>query len=156
MENVPSTLCITAAQCNMIPCFSMCVQQTQFPSAISELLKGFLSRIRFLCYTVRLCHSVSVTKTLRQAVKHAFDMIPRHASHSEGHIHLSTGLTDSSKGRQADTEKGTVNTPQPSQLAARPLIHSRHTEIPEIGLIMLNACQSHTPPGRDSGGGGGE
>ena len=59
-----------------------------------------------------------MTKTLRRAVKHAFDMIPRHASHSEGHIHLWRRLTDSSKGRQADTERGTVNTPQPSQLAA--------------------------------------
>ena len=65
-----------------------------------------------------ICHSVSVTKTLRRAVKHAFDMIPWHASHGEGHIHLSGRLTDGSKGRQADTEKGTVNTPQQSQLAA--------------------------------------
>lgn len=62
--------------------------------------------IYFHSCAVYLCHSVSVTKTLRRAVEHASDMIPRHASQAEGHIHLAAGLTDSSKGRQADTGRG--------------------------------------------------
>lgn len=116
---------------------------SQRPDA-SLKLQIFLSRVCLHSYTVSIRHSVSVTKTLTRAVKHASDMIPRLVPvRCEGHIHLSTRLTDSSKGRQADTERGTVNTPQPSQLAAEPLIHRLHAGIPEMGLITLNACQSH-------------
>lgn len=46
---------------------------------------------------------------------------PRHASHREGHIHLSDGLTDSSKGRRADTGKGTVNTSAAVSISGRGL-----------------------------------
>ncbi len=53
------------------------------------------------------------------------------------------------KGSSGWHQEGTVNTPQPSQLAAGPLIHCRHAEIPEIGLIMLNACQSRAPQGNN-------
>lgn len=36
-------------------------------------------------------------------------------------------------------------------------MHSRHTHVTEMGLIMLNARQSHTPEGDNTevGGGGG-
>ena len=95
-----------------------------------------------------------MTKTLRRAVKHAFDMIPRHASHCEGHIHLSGRLTDSSKGRQADTE-GTVNTPQPSQLAAGAFDSQPSRRDPGDRSHYVKRMSITHASGQQHGGGGG-
>lgn len=72
-------------------------------------------------------------------------MIPRHASHTEGHIHLAAGLTDSSKGRQADTEGDSKHTTTVS-ISGRAFGFSAVTETaPETALIMFNARQSRSP-----------
>lgn len=75
-------------------------------------------------------------------------MIPRHAAHTEGHIHLAAGLTDSSKGRQADTEADSKHTTAVS-ISGRAFGFSAVTATaPETGLLMFNARQSRSPQGK--------
>lgn len=75
-------------------------------------------------------------------------MIPRHASHTQGHVHLAAGLTDSSKGRQADTE-GDRKRSTTVSISGRAFRFWAVTETaPETGLIMFNARQSRWPEDR--------
>lgn len=131
---------------------------TLFPSVTSKLLIGFadISKPNLL----PLLHSISLSlclsdKDTEASCKTCFWHDPQ-ACLSQWGTHSFVDETDRQfKGSSGWHWKGTVNTPQPSQLAAGPLIHRSHAEIPEIGLIVLNACQSHTPQGNKSGGGGG-
>ncbi|AWP00687.1 Hypothetical protein SMAX5B_017000 [Scophthalmus maximus] len=90
-------------RCSPVRRDAIAIRQLHTPGGIR---RGLRSQTYFRPCTVCVRHSVSATETLRRAVEHALDMIPRHASRGGGHIHLSARLTDGSKGRRADTERG--------------------------------------------------